>query len=502
MFHPVKIIVFCGLLAVSGSGCAVAVAAQLCACGEAERWCADYLEGRKAFNVGDLETAEKHLAKAAEAHPGDDCKVKVDNFPERYRPFYYLSSTYLELGDCLLAWDSWERSSAREGLAGKQSRQLAEKLERRCGPCDPACYQRIVARAEEKVGRCRRQAASWPECEGIGVDRRRLSGRCARAEEELQEAVRSHSPALAQQAASSAADAIDQLRALFCRRCDDQCGVREELQAQIDERVREARELRDDPLGARFVQLVETIDSLVVDLGRLPADVPLAELRQRGDELRRALEALQAGLLAAPFPELARGVVKIEASPGPDPETGSGIVVHLEAGRATILTATHVVEGAGKSVLVTFPGRPERRFTAELLQVEAEDPNGLALLAVEGELPPARCLPLADLQPEETQTVYIVGMPRAAETDWAITVGRAAGRKGTKMSLDVPAFGEGNSGGPAILTGGWVVGMVTAKGADGFVLAVPSPFLRYALEGWEVEPCDLEAGDRRGGELP
>lgn len=90
------------------------------------------------------------------------------------------------------------------------------------------------------------------------------------------------------------------------------------------------------------------------------------------------------------------GVVKITAQrSGAAAEVGSGFVIRLEKGVAYVLTAAHVVESRRAVQVQFFQGSPQG-LPATVVGLEGgKNPQGLALLKVEGSIPgEVRALPL------------------------------------------------------------------------------------------------------------
>lgn len=81
------------------------------------------------------------------------------------------------------------------------------------------------------------------------------------------------------------------------------------------------------------------------------------------------------------------GVVRISAqrAGAPAEVVGSGVVIRLEQGAAYVLTAAHVVEGASTLRVLFHPGTGSA-YGATLVDIEGGNPQGLALLKVEGSL--------------------------------------------------------------------------------------------------------------------
>jgi hypothetical protein len=166
---------------------------------------------------------------------------------------------------------------------------------------------------------------------------------------------------------------------------------------------------------------------------------------------------------------------------------GSGFVVSLDHDRATIVTASHVIQGV-QQIEVTFAADATQNFpapTGGVLGMDADSPNGLAAFQVRGAIP-AGVTPLSfegESQPRPGEALFLLGFPqmeRAPRT----TQRTLSGRRGTLLLID-QASGEGSSGGP-VLQGGKVVGVVTTSD-DQTTYAVNETVAYEALEGWGVK---------------
>lgn len=189
-------------------------------------------------------------------------------------------------------------------------------------------------------------------------------------------------------------------------------------------------------------------------------------------------------LQAQGLEDLKKGVVKIIATVEGKNRVGAGIIVGLKPNLAYIATAAHVVAG-DFSPSVVFYSQSTDRWESRVLGMDAGNPKGLAVLGVEGELLPD--VFVLDLDPNfsipETASLKIIGFPRVVGVPWASLPGSMVGRKGPDFVFS-GAADEGNSGGP-VLYQGKVVGLVMEAG-NGFGNAVPSPTVRFTLEGWKV----------------
>ena len=187
------------------------------------------------------------------------------------------------------------------------------------------------------------------------------------------------------------------------------------------------------------------------------------------------------------------GVVKITAQrSGAAAEVGSGFVIRLEKGVAYVLTAAHVVEGR-PAVQVQFFQGSLQGLPATVVGLEGgNNPQGLALLKIEGSIPgEVRALPLdSKVELEGGEAVVAIGHPQEGPA-WAFTSGTVSGWLGRDLRVQIPVH-PGNSGGP-VMMGGRVVALVLSE-IRGFTVVLPiADAVRFA-RGYQVVP--------NAGELP
>jgi formylglycine-generating enzyme required for sulfatase activity len=195
-------------------------------------------------------------------------------------------------------------------------------------------------------------------------------------------------------------------------------------------------------------------------------------------------------LLSSPVPaqdldKAVSAVVRISGTRDGTPVRGSGFVVGLDRDKATIITASHVIEGV-QQLEVTFAVDLAQSFpVGVVLGVETGSPNGLAFFQVRGALP-ARITALSfelESRPRLGEPLFLLGFPQM-ELLPRTTQRVLAARRGTLLLIDQET-GEGFSGGPVLL-GGKVVGVVTDTD-DQTTYAVTSLVAREALEGWGIQ---------------
>jgi formylglycine-generating enzyme required for sulfatase activity len=175
-------------------------------------------------------------------------------------------------------------------------------------------------------------------------------------------------------------------------------------------------------------------------------------------------------------------IVRISGTKDGSTVRGSGFVVGLAPGKATIVTASHVIEGL-QQLEVTFAADPTERFPVDaFLGSETGNPHGLAVFQVRGSLPADVTLLSfeTESQPKRGAELFLLGFPQMEVSPR--TPRRAlSGRRGTLLLID-QGIGEGFSGGP-VLQGGKVVGIVTDTDEQ-TTYAVNAVVAREALEGW------------------
>ncbi|HYO15457.1 MAG TPA: SUMF1/EgtB/PvdO family nonheme iron enzyme [Thermoanaerobaculia bacterium] len=177
-------------------------------------------------------------------------------------------------------------------------------------------------------------------------------------------------------------------------------------------------------------------------------------------------------------------VVRISGTRGDTPVRGSGFVIDLDRDKATIVTASHVVEGV-QQLEVTFAADPTEPFPADLvLGMDAGSPNGLAVFQVRGALPVGVATLSFEVgsRPGVGDALFLLGfleMELAPRTTQRVL----SSRRGTLLLVD-QGIGEGFSGGPVLQTGK-VVGVVTDTDGQ-TTYAVNAVVAREALEGWGV----------------
>lgn len=183
---------------------------------------------------------------------------------------------------------------------------------------------------------------------------------------------------------------------------------------------------------------------------------------------------------------LKKGVVRVTATiEDGKTKVGTGFIVRRQANAAYIVTASHVVESTRK-VEVEFFTERNHHFLARVIGQEGGDPQGLAVLLVEKDVPPDTIVLQLNqgIQASAGNPVTMIGFPRIAGASWAVTKGEVVGRK-AKSIVFSGAVDEGSSGGP-LIKDNQVIGVVT-EATEKFAYAVPTVIARYVLETWGVK---------------
>ena len=177
------------------------------------------------------------------------------------------------------------------------------------------------------------------------------------------------------------------------------------------------------------------------------------------------------------------GIVKIETNAG---APGTGFVVALGADHVFIVTAAHVVEGAGNRK-ITFALDPYNSFggAVTVIHIEGGEERGLALIRASGDLPEQ----LVALAPAESvlrtgDQVTVAGFPRVLGSSYTQIRPGVASIQGRDVILD-RRVDDGYSGGP-VLRDGNVGALVYGKRGD-YGLAIPAVSINAYLSGLQVQ---------------
>ena len=181
---------------------------------------------------------------------------------------------------------------------------------------------------------------------------------------------------------------------------------------------------------------------------------------------------------------LQRGVVKVVAkSSGQTRTPGTGFIVRREANALYVVTASHVAEGGDEIGVEFFSARG--LYPARILGMEGGDPQGLAVLMVDGETPADVAVLIMNREAtvQAGEPVTMIGFPRNVGVPWAVTKGALVGRRGRTIVFS-GAIDEGNSGGP-LIKDNQILGVITSAQGP-YAYASPSLIVQYALESWGV----------------
>lgn len=193
-------------------------------------------------------------------------------------------------------------------------------------------------------------------------------------------------------------------------------------------------------------------------------------------------------------------VVRISGTRGGTPVRGSGFVIGRDRDKATIVTASHVIEGA-QQLEITFAADLTEGFPAgRVLGIDSGNPRGLAVFQVRGNLPPG----VTALSFETTarlqrgDEVFVLGFPGMVTSPDTLRMSFSS-PDGNLLRLDRPV-GEGASGGP-VLRNGKVVGVVVDE--DGLrTYVVKATVVQDAVLGWNPGLGEQSSTQRIGTTAP
>lgn len=182
------------------------------------------------------------------------------------------------------------------------------------------------------------------------------------------------------------------------------------------------------------------------------------------------------------------GVVKVTTQVQGKRRVGPGIIVRLEKAAAVIITASHIINGDSKPY-VMFKSSAES-FSAKIVGHDKQ-PNGLAALKVEGQLPASLIeLPLdVDFKASGGERAVVIGIPQGPPEVWATNVDAKMRSASEEAAFLITGAVQGDAGGPLFVEGK-IIGLVTevreSKDGSKEAVAVPVPILRQALRGFNV----------------
>ena len=143
--------------------------------------------------------------------------------------------------------------------------------------------------------------------------------------------------------------------------------------------------------------------------------------------------------------------------------TGSGFF--LRPGQ--VVTNLHVIRGARRCEVKTLDGKGKVFPVLGTLAVDEE--GDLALLSVETSLDHPRASELAQVLPDEGETIFVIGNPLRLEgsvTNGIVSAVREVPNVGKIIQITAP-ISHGNSGSPVFNLKGQIVGVVTIKVTNG-----------------------------------
>jgi S1-C subfamily serine protease len=186
-----------------------------------------------------------------------------------------------------------------------------------------------------------------------------------------------------------------------------------------------------------------------------------SKLEKKLTSTRRELRTLDPSL--APLASrVLRSVFTVETGTG----LGTGFVAWVNEDGTFLLTADHVVDGAGRSVTITRKGGS---WAGEV--VGRDSKNDLALIRIEGK--PQGAAPLWQRarrgHPKAGAQLLLVGSPFGL--GGTVTTGVVSRVTRNAIQTDAAA-NPGNSGGPAVDREGRVVGILVAGGGQNINFAV------------------------------
>ncbi|MEP6743630.1 MAG: tetratricopeptide repeat-containing serine protease family protein [bacterium] len=176
--------------------------------------------------------------------------------------------------------------------------------------------------------------------------------------------------------------------------------------------------------------------------------------------------------------------------------TGSGFF--LRPGE--VVTNLHVIRGAKRCEVKTLDGKGKVFPVAGMLAVDEE--GDLALLSVDMPRERPRSSEIAEVLPDEGETIFVIGNPLKLEgsvTDGIVSAVREVPNVGKIIQITAP-ISHGSSGSPVFNLKGQVIGVVTVKVTNGqnINLAIAVARLAELRPGRVRSLSTLLARDRNG----
>ena len=242
---------------------------------------------------------------------------------------------------------------------------------------------------------------------------------------------------------------------------------------------------KEERLHKKVERLQSKEDELSQQISKLKKDISaLEEEKERLEQIVNQEQIIE---------KLKNGVVNIKVTKyDGSPEEGTGFIVQREEDIVYILTASHVVEGSKSRQVDFYPGG-RKLFPAEPLHgaIERNDPEGLAIIVVEGngengEMHPDLLALTFSATPPKTEKATAIGFPNDGPP-WHVVKGNTTGRE-----MNILYFSEelegGHSGGPLVNKAGEVIGvLVTTERGEAHAVFLNSMFKarlnNYKLNG-------------------
>ncbi|MFZ5481894.1 MAG: S1C family serine protease [Myxococcota bacterium] len=203
---------------------------------------------------------------------------------------------------------------------------------------------------------------------------------------------------------------------------------------------------------------------------------------------------------AAPLPAGMNGAMRATVVLTDGERVGSGVLV---SGDGWVLTAAHVVDGAGKLTARTHEGISG---PARVIRVDREQDLALVHTIVGG----GWCIPVVAASPPPGTEVFAIGSPLGEGLEFSVSKGIVSGARevaGRQFLQTDASINAGNSGGPLLDPTGHLVGIVSWKvagtGLEGLAFGVPATIAPGRLDfAWGATSDDPPSPEAVGGKSP